>query len=191
VSRPTAALIVGHYGRGTGATYPPHALATGAVIKDEVALANRDAVNVFGELARDNLVTPLIFSIDRHVPVWKYVHLTTSIQLDIKLRWIEDVKPDVVVEFHYNSFSDESVEGNEVVAAGLTPFAGVMAHALHALPNKSRATKVKRLKIFRATPPTVIVEPAFLAEKRVESIRFAAMVAVAVKHGVYKYLGKG
>ena len=192
MKRPRVAIIVGHYGRGTGARYPVDAELVGdpVAVRDEWTLASHYAIALYRELARDKLLSPTVFSVDRDTVPWRLFDLSSRSTLDIKLRWIDLVDPDAVVECHYNSFGDERVAGNEVVVPKNDEFAKCMAGAFSALPNPNRSTKVMSLKIFRSRKPTVVLEPAFLAEKIIESARWVPMVAVAAKQGLYKYFGK-
>ena len=173
---PRVAILAGHYGPGTGASFEG---------RDEYTLARRDALMLYAELLRDELVIPML----------EPVEANTVAPIATAARWVVAQKATIAVEMHYNSHAGEPrATGNEVVAANATPLALAMDKALATLPNKHREWKlVSNLLLPKLLDPVgipcVLVEPAFIWEPQVETPEWPAQVAAAVKAGIYKALG--
>ena len=184
--KPQVGIIVGHYGKGTGAS---------CAGRDEWALALQDAYDLYRELYDEDLVQPLFFYINRAELRWKILGelLSARTSLSIKVNWLRALRPDFALELHYNSYF-EPARGHEVLAADYSPLAGVMARELDSLPNLSRETKLRPdLHILRGAKeagiPAVITEPAFLCEDAIDSDTWRPRLVKALKKGVYEYAG--
>ena len=179
------ALIVGHYGPGTGCS------TNG---RDEWALAQKDVELLYSELLREQLVRPLMFNIDHRELRWKILGdlLTTRNQIAIKANWASAVQAIVAIEFHYNSADIAAVEGNLIVAPMMSQFAQFMDRALATLPNRHRDPIINSKFYFfqfMQDIPTIILEPAFIFEDAIEQDDWRPMLVSAVKHGIYDYFG--
>ena len=178
------ALIVGHYGPGTGCS------TTG---RDEWTLAQKDVELLYSELLREQLIQPLMFYIDRRELRWSILGdlLTTRNQIFIKSNWASAVQAAVAIEFHYNS-AIRIAEGNLIVAPMMSHFAQRMDRALTTLPNRHRDPIINSrfyLFQFMQDMPTIILEPAFIFEDAIDNDAWRPMLVAAVKHGIYDYFG--
>ena len=161
------ALIVGHIGPGTGATFED---------RDEWSMARIDAQNLYDELKHSGDATPLYLSINRDELRWKILGdlLTDKTDDKIKARWIREVRADLAIDFHYNSAQDTRARGHEIIAPEFNYLAQCMDAALDILPNKHRDPIINNgFRLFRKLEgsdiPSVIIEPAFIFEPDVIS----------------------
>jgi len=179
--RPRVAILAGHYGPGTGASWQG---------RDEWTLARRDALMLYAELLRDEILVPPALE-----PFEETAKLTKLGSIRQAARWAMTLPAHAIVELHYNSAAsqDMKIAGNELVVGNKGVYADTLDRALAALPNRHRDIKVRpELELFKCLPyhPVVIVEPAFIWEPQVETGEWSAQVAVALKHGLYKYFAE-
>lgn len=184
------ALIVGHYGPGTGAVCE-------AVGVDEFLLAEETALRTYDKLLVDEDILPLLFKLDRremYTHIWRdYLDRVSSIK--VKARWISDTAPDAFVEFHYNSESlPELIKGNEIVVDKVNPLGEVLSQSFaDTLPNNPRGVKVQRLLLpklvrkFGCKAPGALVEPGFLEEPGLGTRGRIDLAAEAVAGGIRNY----
>lgn len=175
--KPIVAILAGHHGRGTGAS---------TVERDEWELVRKDAGELFVALQRDSIVTPMLEPYDDDPKVARPIERAA--------KWCIAHKADVVVEFHYNSFSNTQPAGHCVVSNKLTPFVETMADALDVLPNKRRSTIINEdfiLPRLLGAIPCVLLEPAFIFEDGITKPEWRPMLVSAVKSGLYKYFAGG
>lgn len=184
--KPQVGIIVGHYGRGTGASHRG---------RDEWGLALQDAYDLYRQLYNEDLVQPLFFYINREELRWKILGelLSATTSLSIKVNWLRELRPAFALELHYNSYF-EPARGHEVLAPEYSRLAGILARELDALPNRSRETKIRTdLHILRGAKeagiPLVITEPAFLCEDVIDSDTWRPQLVRVLKKGVYEYAG--
>lgn len=177
------AILVGHYGRGTGASWQG---------RDEWALALADARALEERLIQEGRLGPLLFFIDQDTKD-QGIAWTTPRQIAVKLRWLADVKPDAALELHYNSAEDEGAAGNELCYYQLGDLPVEIGEAMKSLPNKHRGIKYRdNLRILKTEIcPIAIVEPAFIFEPQVGGPEFRAAVVEALHRGINAFYGEG
>jgi N-acetylmuramoyl-L-alanine amidase len=173
--KPVLAILAGHHGTGTGASFED---------RDEWTLAREDALALFDELLRDGIVTPVLEPVEQDNDIHEKAPITRA------ARWAIAQKADAVIELHYNSFFTTNCSGHTVKANKLTPFVDCMARALDALPNRRRDTEINAGMILcneLGATPSVLIEPAFIFEPIVETVEWRPMLVAALKQGLYKY----
>ena len=190
--KPKVALIVGHYGPGTGCSFPHenHPDSNDIAHRDEFLYAISDVQAVHVKLEADDMVTPKFVVIDRRQEPWKWFNWTNKLQLGVKLNWLADMQPDAAISFHYNSANTHNVSGNEIVTSEHSALSNVMDKAFDRwLPNRHRSIKIRELGIFKAECPIVIIEPAFIFESGILRGDWQGYVVKAVSEGIYEFFG--
>ena len=176
MSKPIIAILAGHYGSRTGASYGTH---------DEWSYARRDALMLYSELIRDDVLMPILEPLETKQGNNKLKSIREA------AAWANMHNAAVVIEFHYNSADsqDRNIKGNELVVPSETAFSVVLDKALATLPNKHRRILVDpELELFENIDvPVAIIESAFVWEPEIETPEWGAMLAVAVKQALYKY----
>lgn len=173
--KPVVAILAGHHGRGTGASYRE---------RDEWALARADALELYLQLSRDGLTHPILEPIAADDNPGEIEPLVRS------ALWALSNKASAAIELHYNSFETTKPSGHCVVSNRMSSLVEHMARALDTLPNKRRETIINagfKLPRLLEPIPCVIVEPAFIFEDLLRDQSFAAMLLAALKRGVYSY----
>jgi len=184
------AIICGHFGPWTGASWEG---------VDEWDLAQKSALAVYESLLQDQAFHPLLFQIDKSELRWTICRdfLGKRSSLRIKSRWIEEVSPDAVLEFHYNSAADFRACGHEVVYETFSNLVPAMDRGLEILPNRHRDPKRRNLLLqsfleeLDNPPPFVILEPAFIFEKDIHESEWNQFLITAVQYGLKEYFGEG
>lgn len=191
-------IMVGHYGLGTGASYE---------LRDEWALAMQDATELSSRLLLDGFVEPIIISIDRANMTWHIVDKCfrdagglSRKNINLRAEWATSAQCDLAVELHYNSYTDASVIGHEVLVYRDAPIEGpsrCFAHEIIAQLNerfpqhRNRGIKDRGIAILRLLDkimPIVLVEPAFIFEEILDRTTWREEYADALKSAVYRFL---
>lgn len=180
------ALIVGHIGRGTGATFND---------RDEWSLAREDAQRLYMSLMRHDDIMPVYFEINRDELRWKILGDLLDDKTDdtIKTNWVREVRADCVIDFHYNSHPDTRANGHEIIAPTMDRFATCIEASLDMLPNRHRDAIVNNgFRLFERLEndgiPSVIIEPAFLFEPVVGDKSFHVQLIDALQWGLERYI---
>ena len=166
-------ILVGHYGKGTGAKYE---------VLDEWTLARDDAMMLQTRMMSEGDIFPIVIVIDRQDHPWNIIERTFGLrgEKNILLReaWAIEKGIDLALELHYNSFSDPSVHGHEVlIPRDPSPDARRLGRLINdgmtnVFPNKNRGVKESGVMILRKLSdriPAVLIEPAFIFEELVQS----------------------
>jgi hypothetical protein len=173
--KPVLAILAGHHGIGTGASFAD---------RDEWALARGDALELYLQLAHDGIVTPVLEPIAEDNAPGEHNPRERS------AKWALLQKASAAIEVHYNSFATTAPSGHCVCSNRMTPFVAAMVRALDTLPNPHRDTLINvDYEIPRLMDPTpcVLLEPAFLFEDIVGEVSWRPMLVAAVKSGIYTY----
>jgi hypothetical protein len=173
--KPVLAILGGHHGLGTGASFKE---------RDEWRLATEDAIELCRQLYRDGIIEP------RMEPIAQNDAPTDPMPITRSARWVLAQKPDAVIELHYNSFDTPTVSGHLVCSNTMTPFVEAMARCLDVLPNQKRGTIINvdfLLPKLLDPIPCCLIEPAFLFEKIIVDPTWRPMLVSALKNGLYKY----
>lgn len=180
------ALIVGHIGKGTGATFGD---------RDEWTMARRAARECYMELMHSGVAIPLFFEINRAELRWRILGdlLDDATDDKIKSHWVRETHADAVIDFHYNSADDTRAKGHEIIVPAMSRFARCMDAALDMLPNRHREPIINNgFRLFRKLADTdiepVIIEPAFIFEKWVGDPAHVRMLATALIWGITRYI---
>jgi N-acetylmuramoyl-L-alanine amidase len=200
-------LLVGHYGKGTGATKGEC---------DEWKLAAADAHELARQLNRDGLLQPVVISIDRVAHPWDLVQKISRISppsflggagnIDARVEWAIRDRIQLAVELHLNRsiLNDAGLiraAGHEVYICRRpgprTRRLGEILReemALH-LGNRARGLKKRNFRILRklhaANIPAALLEPAFLTEDRTVSREWRGRYVGALKGALYRYFNLG
>jgi N-acetylmuramoyl-L-alanine amidase len=173
--KPIIAILAGHHGIGTGASSKG---------RDEWALARGDALELYLQLARDGIVTPVLEPIaEDDSPGERNPRARSA-------KWALAQKVSAAIEIHYDSFEKPTPHGHHVCSNRLTPFVEAMARALDTLPNPHRDTQINvEYEIPRLMDPIpcVLLEPAFIFEPIVGTPEWRPTLVAAIKQGVYAY----
>ena len=179
------ALIVGHIGKGTGATFEN---------RDEWSIARDDARRLYMSLMNHDDIVPSYFEINRDELRWSILGDLLNDKSDdsIKANWVRTVRADCVIDFHYNKFKDASVSGHLIVAPEMNRFATCIYAALEMLPNRHRDPIVNNgFRLFQRLEndgiPSVIIEPAFIFEPAAGDKSFHVQLVDALKWGLERY----
>ena len=180
----TVAIIVGHYGPGTGASCDG---------RDEWTMAFDDALALYESILHDGKIWPKMFYIDRREFRWRILDdlMTSGRTLRIKYNWTNEVQPDACLELHYNSAADNHAHGNELLVFEKSTFSDIMDLALTNLPNKHRPLKERPdLFLLRKLQdiPTAIIEPAFIFENCVVEDNWRSSYVSVLKNGLYHFM---
>jgi len=180
------ALLVGHHGKGTGASFTDKEGRE----RDEYVWAWMDAHTIGKELeARGHRVE--VMHVDRDNPRDRAFATLfadrgglAACNIDVRAAWAVAFGADVAIEFHYNSAEDQNAKGHEVLIDDNEPVGSPseriatlihdnlsLAHALH----PSRGVKRARLRVTellrRSGVPCCLLEPAFLFESILDDRR--------------------
>jgi len=172
------AIIVGHYGRGTGTSWKD---------RDEWELALRDARSLEARLRLDGKIEARVFSVDRDASAEPW---STVSKIAAEHRWLEEYNPDIAVDLHYNSAEDERAQGHELCYYRIGDWPVSLLEAMKAgLPNVSRGMKLREDLLVLKTQvcPIVIFEPAFIFEPQVEDLAWRQAVVDTLADGAYSY----
>lgn len=180
------AMIVGHIGPGTGAVWND---------RDEWEMARHAAKMAWFSLVhRDDLIMPYYFHINKCEMRWHILDYLLNDRTDdlIKANWIKYIKPDVVIDFHFNSFHDERANGHEIIAPSDTYFAQCMDAALDILPNRHRNMIINpSYRLFQHLDGTgidaVIIEPAFIFESCIDE-HFESRLITSIIWGIERFV---
>ena len=179
------ALIVGHIGVGTGATWND---------RDEWTMARRAARDLYIELMHNDVAMPLYFEINRRELRWRILGDLLDDRTDdkIKANWLQETRADAVIDFHFNSADDTRAKGHEIIAPEMSRFALCMDAALDMLPNKHRDPIINNgFRLFRKLAGTdiapVIIEPAFIFENGIDEPEFGKLLTSALAWGIARY----
>lgn len=179
------ALIVGHIGKGTGATFGE---------RDEWTMARRAARDLYIELMHSDAAMPLYFEINRDELRWRILGDLLDDRTDdsIKANWLQETRSDAVIDFHFNSAADTRAKGHEIIAPEMSRFARCMNAALDILPNRHRDPIINNgFRLFRKLDGTgiapVIIEPAFIFEKGIDEPAYHKTLTTALVWGITRY----
>lgn len=200
-------ILVGHYGRGTGATF---------VKRDEWAMVDGDARALASLLERDGLIDPVLVSINRERHPWDLAEaasrpwgrsvLSGAGNIDARFAWAIREKVQAVIELHLNRSTLNEwgllrAAGHEVYISrrpGLRTrrLGEILLEEMNLyLGNPSRGLKEKNFRILRrlhaANIPAALLEPAFLAEDRAVSREWRSRYVGAIKGALYRYFNLG
>ena len=177
--KPIIAILAGHHGAGTGATFKD---------RDEWVLVREDICELYVQLKHDEILQPVVEPIrEDSDPREQKSHLRSA-------RWAMSQKADAAIELHYNSYTSTSPTGHLVASNKLTPFVTCMADALDVLPNRRRDTIINvdfLLPKLLDPTPCVLLEPAFIFEPIVGTHQWRPQLVLAIKQGLYKYFAGG
>jgi len=184
-------ILVGHHGAGTGTKYDD---------LDEWTLAKQDAERLQTRLQADGDFFPVLIAVDRDAHPWNVIDRTFGLNggrnIRIRANWALEKQVDIAIELHYNSFTDSTVHGHEVLVPR-QPSADarrlgrqINQGMTDAFTNRNRGTKesgVMILKTLGPKIPTVLVEPAFIFEPLVRSADWRDRYIEVLANGVRKY----
>jgi hypothetical protein len=180
MSKPILAVLCGHHGRGTGASKGN---------RDEWTLARGDALELYLQLDRDGIITPVL------EPIADDANVAEKNPRARAAKWALLQGASAAIELHYNSFFTEAfVAGHCVCSNRMTPFVEAMVRAMDTLPNRHRDTRINvEYEIPRLMDPIpcVLLEPAFIFEACVALPDWRPMLVVAIKQGIYTYFAGG
>ena len=200
-------ILAGHHGAGTGASI---------FDRDEFTLAAGDAFELARSFEADGLIEPVVIVLDQTLHPWDLVQKTSKLSppsflggwgnIDIRATWAVREGVQAAVEFHYNrsALNDlglVNAEGHEVYIRrrpGLRTrrLGEILIEEMNVLiGNRNRGLKEKNFRILRklhaANIPAALLEPAFIAETRVETKAWRGQYVGAVKSALYRYFTLG
>lgn len=205
INMKTVGILVGHYGRGTGASHGDF---------DEWKLAMQDASLLADRLNADKIVNWKLIALDKDSHPWDLVQKLWPMGSkygDKKLReqWARREHLDLAIELHYNSHTTQfwtskktgqrhPIQGHQVMihTDQVHPHSIDLAHSLQTalnskLGNRDRGIKKASLSILRRLKhiPCVLVEPAFIFESSIREPSWPDVYSEALQDGIYDFLG--
>jgi len=201
--RPIIGISVGHYGPAVAFEGMDRAdVCTSHLDRDEWTYSRNDMVSLIRKFGMGGLVYPEPVCIDaRHID-WRAVSRVHGFvgNYDIRLRaQMAKLKEcDLLIELHYNYYSDHAVSGHEAHVFGgedksaewAEMILGEMDGAFPEHRNRGvKESEFKILQLMQGAMPTVLMEPAFIFEDILEDTEaWRERYTTALVAATYRFL---